>query len=200
MKYSIHKKILLWFTIAFLAVLVLLLAWREYLIVHLPFEDWKIPSAIEERLEIPPRPGIQGIVITGPEILPLKFSILSNPGAMFLNWNALMRVDPNTDVKVTARIDAHGRLVFSQADILMEGHTEAGLMIQRALKTWMYRPYKLGTIRFWFNLPSKGKKLIIDTSGLVRNEGIPSYVPIYTGRLYLIDGIPFNEVQTGKYF
>lgn len=202
MKQFNYKKILLWGSVVFFIIVILLLGWREYAISQLPFDDLRIPPlGIEEKLEIPPRPGIQGIIIRGPEIHSLVFEIdLSKPGVRFLDWNALTQIDPNTDVKVSCRVNVRGRLVFSQADILMEGHTEAGLMIQRALRTWIYRPYKSGIIRFWFNLPSKGRKLIIDITGLRRRGDIPAYVPVYNGKLYSIDGIPVSEVQVGKYF
>ena len=178
----------------------LLWGWRAYTLWRLPFDEVQIPSVSqEEKLEIPPRPGIQGILITGPVIEPLRFTIdLSKAGIRSLNWRQLQTVDPYTDVKVSCHIDDQGRLVFSQADLLMEGHTEAGMMIQRALKTWMYTPYKTGTIRFWFNLPSKGKKLVIDIIELKRKDDIPEHIPIYDGQIHLIDGIPINHLYIVK--
>lgn len=190
---------MLWLLGITVGIVLLVLGWREYALRRLPYDDLEIPAVVEEkRLEIPPRPGVQGVVITGPRIEPLFFAIdLSMAGVRELNWRRLRLVDPHADVKLTCTVDGRGRLLFSQEDVLMEGHTEAGMMIQQALKTWVYTPYKSGMIRFWFNLPSKGKKLIIDTQGLRRKGEVPGHVPIYDGRLYLIEGIPNQDVQVG---
>ena len=185
-----------------LGVGVLLVVWREYAMRKLPFDDVQLsPFSQEQNLEIPPRPGVRGIVITGPTIEPLLFTIdLAKAGIRSLDWRQLRAIDPHTDVKLRCRINDQGWLVFSPKDVLMEGHTEAGVMIQQALKTWCYTPYKSGEIRFWFNLPSKGGKLIIDTKDLQRKGDIPDYIPIYDGQLHLIEGIPFNEIRVGRDF
>ena len=174
-----------------------LIAWRQYVLWRLPFDDVRIPMMeMEEMLEIPQRPGVQGIVISGPTIEPLVFAIdLTKAGVRTLDWRQLQVVDPHTDVKISCEIDNQGRLFFSQKDVLMGGHTEAGMMIQRVLKTWIYTPFKSGTIRFWFNLPSKGKKLLIDTSDLNRRTDIPGHIPIYDGRMHLIEGIQTSDIQ-----
>ncbi len=164
---------------------------------RLPFDRVQIPSLLyHEKIEIPPRPGIKGIVISGPEIKPAVFEIdLSQAGVIPLDWNRLNSVDPHADIKVKCTLNKQGRLTFSRNDILMEGHTEAGVMIQNALRTWIYKPYKMGIIKFWFNLPSKGKKLIIDTGGLYRRGELPQYVPLYDGLIYYIEGITIDELQ-----
>jgi hypothetical protein len=182
----------------FAAVLILFLI-RTYLWICLPETNIQVSYAGQEKkLTIPPRPGIKGIEITGPQIQPLFFSIdLSRAGVHSLDFLQLQLTDPHADVKVTCTIDDQGRLLFSQKDILMEGHTEAGLMIQKALKTWIYTPYKQGTIKFWFNLPSKGKKVIINLNGLKRKDSIPRHIPIYTGQIHLIDGLKNSELQIG---
>lgn len=174
----------------------LILGWRQIVLWRLPYSRITLPPVEwEKELEIPPRPGIQGLVIAGPVIQPLFFSIdLSKTGVRSLDWRRLQAIDPHTDVKVNCRIDEQGRLIFSKDDVLMGGHTEAGMMIQQALRTWIYTPLRTGYIQFWFNLPSKGKKLIIDIKGLNRKEGIPFHIPIYTGQLYLIEGLPFQEI------
>jgi hypothetical protein len=134
-------------------------------------------------------------------IEPLFFSIdLSRSGVQPLDWRQLNRIDPHTDIKVSCRIDNQGRLHFGQNDILMAGHTEAGMMIQKALRTWVYTPYKSGRIRFWFNLPSKGKKLTIDTHALERREGIASHVPVYDGRLHMVEGVYSSDVRIGRFY
>lgn len=177
--------------------LLALLVWREMQLRQLPGDVIRLyPPDLTEMLEIPPRPGVRGLVITGPRIEPLYFSIdLTKSGIQSLDWRLLQLVDPNADVKISARVSENGRLNFSSDDIAMEGHTEAGQIIQNAMRTWLYTPYKNGRIDFWFNLPSKGKKLIIDTKALTRRASVPDHVPIYNGRLHFIDHVPQNEIR-----
>ena len=177
-------------------------AWRWHTLQGIPVESFRIPPiGIEERVEIPQRPGVRGIVVSGPMIEPMFFTIdLSRSGVRSLDWRRLMRIDPHTDVKMTCRVDDRGILHFSQDDILMAGHTEAGMLIQQVLKTWVYTPYKSGRIRFWFNLPSKGKKLTIDTHALIRREGIASHVPVYDGKLHMIEDILSSDVRIGRFY
>ncbi len=138
---------------------------------------------------------IQDPVIADPMVQTLFFSIdSSKEGIQPLDWYQLKIIDPHTDVKVSCQIDAQGRLTFSKEDVLMEGHTEAGMIIQGALRTWIFTPFKTGTIQYWFNLPSKGKKLIINVKGLNRGEGIPQDIPISNGQMYLIEGISLQEI------
>lgn len=191
-----------WFTLGVVIVAVGILSWRKYCLWRLPYDEILIPPIeYRERLEIPPRPGIQGIVITGPAIESLFFSIdLTKAGVRNLDWRRLQAIDPHTDIKVNCRIGEQGQLWFSQDDVLMGGHTEAGMLIQRTLKTWMYTPFKTGVIRFWFNLPSKGRKLIVDTSGLRRKAQIPEYVPIFNGKIHLVDGLENDKIWVGGRF
>ena len=172
------------------------LGWRRHMIESLPPDEVRIPPVVYgQKLEIPPRPGIQGIVITGPRKEPLFFSIdISKAGIQSLNWHDLEALDPHADVKVSCFVDDRGQLIFSQDDVRMGGHTEVGMRIQSALKTWMYKPFKTGMIQFWFNLPSKGRKLVIDTSGLRRKAGIPEDVPILYGQIHLVEGIPSSQI------
>ncbi len=175
----------------------LIMGWQQYILWRLPESEITIPPIDGEReLEIPPRPGIQGLVITGPVVKPLFFSVdLSKSGIRPLDWHQLQTIDPHTDVKINCRVDEQGRLIFSRDDVLMGGHTEAGMMIQQALRTWTYTPLKTGSIQFWFNLPSKGKKLIIDMHDLKRRETVPPDIPIYNGHMYLINGISYQEIE-----
>jgi hypothetical protein len=181
------KQIVLWFFLIFLAGVLLLTGWREIQLRSLPQDEIRLyPPDLNEMMEIPQRPGVKGLIITGPRIEPLYFSIdLARSGIRSLDWRRLQIVDPNAD----------GRLIFSSEDIAMEGHTEAGLIIQNAMKTWLFTPYKNGRIEFWFNLPSKGKKLIINTTDLYRRASVPAHVPIYNGRLHFIDYVPQNEIK-----
>ena len=179
-----------------------LFGWRTYRMWRMPYDEVEIPPiGIREHLDIPPRPGIQGILISGPTIEPLIFSIdLSKAGVRTLEWQRLQTIDPHTDVKVSGHIDTQGRLFIADRDVLMGGHTEAGMLIRQAMRTWMFTPFKGGRIRFWFNLPSKGKKLIIDTDGLMRARNIPIHVPIFEGRIHLIEGISPSDIQMGGTF
>jgi hypothetical protein len=163
---------------------------------RLPEDSVTLPAFdIDERIEIPPRPGIQGIIISGPVIKPLKFEIdPSKSGLMIpISWRDLRTIDPYTDVVVDCRIDSQGKL--SILNVWDEGHTRAGNLIKTALRTWRYTNYKRGHIRFWFNLPSRGKKLVIDTQDMFRSPGIPEHIPIYQGKIHLIEGIRPVDIQ-----
>jgi hypothetical protein len=199
---NFDKRTLLRILVIILVSATSLFAWRMITLWRLPYDEVEIPPlGIREHLDIPPRPGVQGILISGPTIEPLIFSIdLSKAGVRTLEWQRLQSIDPHTDVKITGHIDNQGRLFISDRDVLMGGHTEAGLMIRQAMRSWMYTPFKNGTIRFWFNLPSKGKKLIIDTEGLTRTRDIPVHVPIFEGRIHLIEGISLGDIQMGGTF
>ena len=147
-------------------------------------------------INIPQRPGVQGILISGPKIDPLFFSIdLSKSGVRQIDWIYLMSIDPGADIKVNAVIDSKGRLHFSQDDVFMGGHTKAGLYIQEIIRSWRFTPYREGNIQFWFNLPSVGRKLIIDMRDMHRKESIPEYIPIYTGKVYYVENISLSEIQ-----
>ncbi|MCD6117323.1 hypothetical protein J7K93_09930 [bacterium] len=175
--------------VAFLAV------WRKLQIDKIPFEKVLLNASEEyESIKIPPRPGLQGITITGEVIQPLVFSIIGKATVTALDWN---RLNSHAVVKITAWIDERGRLFINE--MRSGGHTEAGLLIQDALQTWIYTPYKTGIIKFFFNLPSKGKKLIIDTSGLRRKDDIPPDKPIYDGHVYFINGVKPSEVGIGTF-
>lgn len=176
---------------------IFLLLVRAIQLSRLPLDEVSLPPIGEDALlEIPPRPGVEGIIISGPKIDPLIFSIdLERTGIVSLDWQQLQLVDPNAVITINADVDERGQIHFSQSDVDMAGHPEAGILIQDAVRTWMFKPYKTGRIQFWFNLPSKGRKLVIDTQGLRRRSSIPDHVLVYDGRLYLVDGISSNEVQ-----
>ena len=199
---SIQRPVYMGFLCVGLIALLCLFAWQQYQIYLLPGDEVEIPVILDStRVEIPSRPGVQGIVISGPNIEPLYFSIdLTKGGVRSLNWRQLQTIDPHADVKVYCWIDDQGQLSFFQEGIFMGGHTGAGMMIQRAIRTWVYTPYKTGLIRFWFNLPSKGKKLIIDTSGLEKKRDIPNHVPIFDGQIHFVEGIRPEELLLGGHF
>lgn len=190
------------FSLILVAVVLLGVTARELWLWSIPIQEVIMPpESSEDKMEVPPRPGVQGLIISGPRIEPLYFTIdLTRTDLENLNWKRLERTDPWADIKVKCKVDEKGRIFFSQEDIQMEGHPEAGLMIQQALRTWRFTPYKSGEILFWFNLPSKGRKLIIDISRLNRSPMVPEYVPIYNGKLHYIEGISPADVQIGTHF
>ena len=183
------------FGIVALAVILLLV--RQWILHGMPEDTVQIPpSEIEKQPEIPPRPGIQGIEISGPEIKTKRFEIdLSRSDLESLDWKRLVAVDPHTQIIVAATIDNQGNLSFSQRDVRMEGHPQAGVMITTAMRTWVYTPLKTGSIVFTFNLPSEGKKLLIDASGLRRKASISMEVPVLDGQLVFINGINPMEIR-----
>ena len=191
-KGSYTRHFIIFIVIAAAAFLVI---WRKLQIDKIPFEKILLNASEEyESIKIPPRPGLQGITITGEVIQPLVFSIIGKATVTALDWN---RLNSHAVVKVTARIDGRGRLFINE--MRSGGHTEAGLLIQDALQTWIYTPYKTGIIKFFFNLPSKGKKIIIDTSGLKRKNDIPPDKPVYDGHVYFINGVNPSEVGIGTF-
>ncbi|HEX9933795.1 MAG TPA: hypothetical protein VGB38_01260 [bacterium] len=163
----------------------------------LPEDSISIPfSDVEKQPEIPPRPGIQGIEISGPEIKAKRFEIdLARSGLESLDWKQLMAVDPHAQIIVIGTVNAQGQLLFAVRDIRSEGHPQAGVIIAKALKTWVYTPFKSGSIEFTFNLPSEGKKLVIDASRLRRRSTVPAEVPILDGPLFYIEGLDSQEIR-----
>lgn len=170
---------------------------RALWLTTMPYSERELPfSDAPQQINIPERPGVKGILISGPRIDPMFFCIdVRKPGLVELDWDYLMAIDPNADIKINGRIDSKGRLHFNQEDIQMEGHTEAGLMIQKALQSWMFTPVKEGEIQFWFNLPSRGNKLIIDVRQMKRKKNIPDYIPVYLGQLHYIRNINSGMIQ-----
>ncbi len=161
--------------------------------ITIPKQSQFIPEfQTEQELVIPLRPGNQGLLITGPIIKPLQFRI-EPTNAIPIDWRKLLSMDPHTDIIVICQIDENGRLKIQ--NIYMGGHAEAGTVIRNAIRTWNYTPCKTGQIQFWFNLPSKGKKLIVDSSRLVRNKNIPDHIPVTNGLLYVINNLPIGDVR-----
>ena len=162
-------------------------------------EDIHIPPFTKiDTLKIPPRPGIQGVVISGPVITDLIFDInLKAADIQPLDWNKLVSIDRTAEVTVRARVAADGRLIIKrdQGDILDRGHPDAGREIEKSLSSWVYFPYKEGLILFYFNVPSKGtKKVIIDATKLKRNKKVPEKKEVLNGLLHYIRGLDQSEI------
>jgi len=188
--------------VAALALVLAFLVVRTIRLWRIPYESVTIaPEDQYERIEIPPRPGVRGLVITGPRIMPLYFAVdLAKAGIQPLDWEALKNRCPGADVRIKCQVDEKGNLSFNKEDVRMEGFTEAGTIIQNALRTWAYRPVKSGTLSFWFNVPSMGKKLKIDIEGMRRVPSIPEHVPIIDGQLHYIVGLSAQDIEVGSGF
>ena len=93
-------------------------------------------------------------------------------------------------------IDKGGRLIVRE--IHGPGHPDAVKLIKNTLSTWIYVPYKTGTILFYFNAPSKGRKLIIDKMGLEKNLDIVGDKDVFDGRIYYISGLPAHDIAYGN--
>ncbi len=164
----------------------------------IPAEDGDLGN-IEEVIVLPERPGTRSLILTGPIIIPLKFTIdMSRPNISALDWSALRNIDVTADVKIRANVSEDGSLFFDPiSDVYCPGHTKAGEMISKKMQTWAYIPYQVGEILFHFNVGAIGTKLTIDVSKLQRREGVDPDIPIRPGVLYLIEnGLGSNDVKT----
>lgn len=163
-----------------------------------------IPSFSKpDTLKVPPRPGVGSIVITGPVLEDLIFDLdLRTAGLRPINWNRLSTLDPTARVTVRARVSSTGELNFSRAnkDIQDSGYPEAGKYIEQVLSTWKYFPHKTGTIRFYFNVGSRGNKVIIDANenDLRKSPDVPDKIRVRNGQMYYIQGLNSSQVGYGS--
>ena len=179
-------KVIVVTVICIIVLIFALLLWRGHIIRGLPENDKHIPSiAASEKLEIPQRPGIQGIVITGPIIEPLLFSIDSRVSPKELDWEKLKNINPKADVLIKAKIE-NGKI--TKLKIHDIGSKKAGELVVEAIETWCYTPYKDGEIKFWFNLATEKEKFKIDPMSLEKAKEYEKY-PIKDGKLYHIKGM-----------
>ncbi len=155
-----------------------------------------IPSYNPPEPPQPIRPGIGDIIISGPERKPLLFTIDLSSSSNSINWQKLMSNDPTATVTVYGYIDNNGKFYINELDDA--GHTNIGKIINEAMATWRYTFYKVGDIRFYFNLPSKEAKLIIDLSDIERNPVIAEFIPIQNGMLYNIPELPPGLINYGS--
>jgi len=192
------------YLLVFLLLLFFFYAIRMILLHRLPPDNSRIPlTALEEKIPIPPRPGVQGIIITGPVIKDLIFQIDTKTSQLRkLDWRRIESIDKTADVKIRATVLRNGSLEFNPiTDVISPGHSYAGNEIAKVVETWKYTHYKHGRIYFWFNFPSKGVKLTIDTHELVRNEDLSKKYFVRNGLLFYINGLPLSCVnQAGRVF
>jgi len=163
---------------------------------NIPSDMVLIPSYNPPEPPQPIRPGIGDITITGPERKPLLFTIDLSSNSNSINWQKLMSSDPTATVTVYGYIDNNGKFYIKELDDA--GHTNVGKIINEAMATWRYTFYKIGKIRFYFNLPSKEAKLIIDLSDIDRNPVIAEFIPIQNGKLYNIPELPPGLINYGS--
>ncbi|GBD93594.1 hypothetical protein BMS3Abin05_01178 [bacterium BMS3Abin05] len=197
-----QKKGILIAVFLFLGLIFAIFVIRIVLLQRLPPDEMMIPlNALEDKIPIPPRPGIQGIIITGPLIKDLVFQINTKSSMLRkLNWKRIEAIDKTADVKVRLRVLKDGSIEFNPVtDVISPGHSYAGSKIAKVIETWRFTPYKSGEIRFWFNFPSRGVKLTIDTHNLFRNEDIPKKYFVRNGLLFYIEGLEASKVnQSGR--
>jgi hypothetical protein len=149
---------------------------------------------IDQSLPIPPRPGINGITLSGPDIPNRKFEINTGAaGLKPLDWNHLIFIDRLATVKVFANVGADGFLTLQK--IQDAGHPDAGDEIRKIMATWSYTTYKKGPIRFYINVASTGNQLIVDKNNLVLSN--PSGNPVIDGQLYYTTGLNAGKVGYG---
>ncbi|MBC8185179.1 hypothetical protein H8E88_29135 [candidate division KSB1 bacterium] len=187
-------------TVIFIGIILYLVRW--IILTRLPEEDVHIPiSGIVDTLTIPPRPGIEGIVIEGPKIDSLVFEIdASKTIIKSLDWKRLVKIDKNAYVRIQAMVDTDGNLKFrTKSDVFAEGKPDAAIEISSVLRTWKYTSYKSGPIRFLFHVAARGKKFTVDIRSLKRNPDIPKSKKIYNGLLYCIEGLELQKInKNGK--
>lgn len=144
--------------------------YRSRALSRIPKVKKSIPvRIIEEEVPIPKRPGTQSIRITGPSLRPIKFQIDFKHNPMPLDWTYLEKIDKRADIMIEGEIGGKGG--FSVSKIRDRGHPEAGKYINDILSTWRFMPYKKGTIKFYFNVPTRKEnmKVQIDLRRLEKN-------------------------------
>ena len=191
------------FRLPALIVILLLVLGMTYFLFFTGATDDKNLSEFSDpdSLIIPPRPGVQGIIITGPEIKDLVFAIdTRTAGIQPIIWQTLQAKGQTAEVTIRAKVLPNGNLNFSRenGDIRDRGNPDAGKYLQEKMATWAYFPHKTGVILFYFNVGSKGKKLIIDIDGVKKSPGISERVRVKNGALSYIEGLAWSQIAEGN--
>ena len=185
---------------AVMAAFVVLLVARQVVMRGLPNGEKVIPGkVVQEEIPVPRRPGTMGIRIVGPPLKVVHFQLDFTRNPEPLDWNFLERTDKKTDVMVEGNIDANGNFTITR--IRDKGHPKAGRYIKSVLKTWKFLQYKLGTVKYYFNVPTRYEhmKVQIDLRGLRKNlKFIGPREYLKTGVLYYIDGLNRNNIMILK--
>ncbi|MCG8608612.1 hypothetical protein MJD09_26950 [bacterium] len=180
-----------------LAISAVIMIYRQIRIESIPAAQKSIPHKINlEEIPVPRRPGTQSIRIVGPPQKVLKFELDFTFSPSPLDWKFLERTDKRADIMVEGRIDADGN--FGIQRVRDRGHPKAGQYIKNVMSTWKFTRYMEGTIRYYFNVPTRMEhmKVQIDMRGVVRN---PKFVErrdkVEIGLIYYIEGIDSNNIM-----
>ncbi len=183
-----------------IALVVVLGVYRQVLLSQIPDAKKIIPVRMSrDDVPIPRRPGTKGIRIVGPPRQVLRFQIDFTKNPEPLDWQFLERTDRRADVIVEGAIDAGGH--FSIAKLHDNGHPQAGHYIRQVLSTWKFKQYKKGTIRYYFNVPTRQEnmKIQIDARGLQRNlKFVGDADVVQTGVLCYAFGILSKNIMVVK--
>ena len=169
---------------------------REISMSQIPDGQKSIPyRMVKEEIPVPKRPGTKSIRIIGPPLKVLKFQLDFKRHPLPLDWDYLERIDKRADISVTASIGVNGNIFINK--MLDRGHPKAGEYIKEVLKSWHYLQYKTGTIKFYFNVPTRDerRKVIVDLRGLKKNPRFVGYRDLLkNGLVYFIEGIARNNI------
>ena len=90
--YKIKKAAIIIFGVFIIVILAITLYWMIAM-SQLPIDDGDLGNLEEEEV-LPERPGTQSLILTGPIIKPLVFTIdMSKPNLRSLDWSALKDID-----------------------------------------------------------------------------------------------------------
>ncbi|MBN1560489.1 hypothetical protein JW998_09575 [candidate division KSB1 bacterium] len=158
------------------------------------------PFSPPDSLEIPMRPGVQGIVISGPEIKDLLFEIdMTAAGIQPIVWEELKKMVQTAQIIVQARVSPSGDLQFNyNSDVKDLGYPDAGQYIANRISTWKYKNTKTGPIRFKFDIGAVGHQLTVDPGSLQKKSGIAEKIMVKDGTLYYIPGLKNNQVSFNR--
>jgi|GEM_PF-1210987 len=165
-------------------VLVVLLVYRQVVLSQIPIAEKRIPVRIApDEIPIPKRPGTQSIRIVGPPLKKIKFELDFKRNPLALDWHFLEQTDKRADIMVDGVIDEVGILTIKR--VRDGGHPKAGSYVRQVVSSWRFLPYKMGSIRYYFNVPTRmeNMKVQVDVSRLIRN---PSHL---SNRVFLKDGV-----------
>jgi hypothetical protein len=182
---------------AILAIVAILMIYRQIRIESIPAAQKSIPHKINlEEIPVPRRPGTRSIRIVGPPQKILKFELDFTFSPSPLDWKFLERTDKRADIMVEGRIDADGN--FGIQRLRDRGHPKAGQYIKNVMSTWKFTQYMQGTIRYYFNVPTRMEhmKVQIDMRGLERNtKFVERRDKVEMGLIYYIEGIASNNIM-----
>lgn len=174
-----------------------MLAYRHVLLSQIPKTEKIIPVRVDrEEIPVPKRPGTRSIRIVGPPLKVLKFEIDFNRNPLPIDWELLERMDRRADVMLEGAIGENGSFVITK--LRDRGHPKAGQYIQTVLRSWRFTPYRTGTIRYYFNVPTRleSMKVQIDLRRMQKNfRYIGPYHHLQDGILCFVKGLDSNSIK-----